>query len=68
MEWIPVNNESLPPEDVEVLAWHRGKARFAKRRIVGETTLWHYEGERLYTYDQPEFYSFIKPPLIGPPN
>lgn len=49
--WISVKDR-LPEVDELVQLWNR-RWIVGKRRLVGETTLWHYQGDSLYTYDAP---------------
>lgn len=51
MEWISVKDR-LPEVNKLVQVWNNGW-KLAKRRIVGDTTLWHYNNETLYSYDAP---------------
>jgi hypothetical protein len=62
-KWIDV--DANPPEvGVIVQVWRR-KWHLAKRVLVGETTLWHFDDETLYTYDAPTHWA---PLLPSPPS
>lgn len=55
--------DRLPEEDVIHLLYRREWVK-GKRVVVGGNTLWHYEGERLYTYEAPTRWM----PLPQPPK
>jgi len=61
-EWIPVS-ERLP-EVNEIVQFWRGKWILGKRVMVGDTTLWHYDGDTRYTYLAPTHWQ----PLPKPPK
>jgi len=62
-KWIDVETE-LPPLGQIVQGWRRGWC-LVKRVEVGETTLWHFDEETLYTYEAPTHWA---PLLSSPPS
>jgi hypothetical protein len=59
-EWICVKDR-LPDVDIIVQLWNN-KWTIGKRVMVGETTLWHYEGQYRYTYEEPAYWMPIPEP------
>jgi len=60
MNWIKIEDK-LPEVGVIVQLW-TGQWTIGKRVMVEETELWHFDGDRLYTYNKPSHWMPIPEP------